>query len=68
MWLKIGRGGEVVTDSDRAAIERAIEDAHLGAYQAMVVRNTAAEWSVTAALDWIEAMGKEVSDGAATED
>lgn len=53
-----------MTDSDRAAIERAIEDAHLGAYQAMVVRNTAAEWSVTAALDWIEAMGElEVEDG-----
>jgi len=52
-----------VTDSDRAAIERAIEDAQLRPYQAMVVRNTAAEWSVTAALDWIEAMGElEASD------
>ena len=51
-----------MTDSDRAAIERAIEEAGLRPYQAMVVRNTAAEWSVTAALDWIEAIGEEATD------
>ena len=52
-----------MSDDDRDRVEQAIQDAHLGAYQAMVVRNTAAEWSVTAALDWIEAMGElEASD------
>ena len=59
-----GVGGMEVTDTDRARIEQAIADAQLGAYQAMVVRNTAESWSVTAALNWIEAMGKEASDGA----
>ena len=53
-----------MSDDDRAAIEQAIEAAHLGAYQAMVARNTAESWSVAAALNWIREMGKEASDGA----
>ena len=56
-------GGVEVTDTDRTRIEQAIEDAQLGAYQAMVVRNMCAEWSVQAAVDYIKAMGKEASDG-----
>lgn len=51
-----------MTAADTARIEQAIADAQLRPYQAMVVRNTAAEWSVTAALDWIEAIGEEATD------
>jgi len=43
-----------VSDDDRDRVEQAIQDAHLGAYQAMVVRQIAAGENVTAALDWIE--------------
>lgn len=50
---------------DAARIEAAIAEAHLSAYQAMVVRTIAEGENVTAALDWIEAC-KEVGDGAAT--
>lgn len=52
-----------VTAADAARIERAIAEAHLSAYQAMVVRTIAEGENVTAALDWIEAC-KEVGDGA----
>ena len=57
-------GGMEVTDTDRERIEQAIEDAGLRPYQAMVVRNMCAEWSVTAAVDYIKAMGREANDGA----
>ena len=53
-----------MTDAiDRDLIEQAIAEAGLRPYQAMVVRNTAAEWSVQAALDWIKAMKEAVDDG-----
>ena len=53
-----------MTDAaDRDLIERAIAEAGLRPYQAMVVRNTAAEWSVQAALGWIATMAEEASDG-----
>ena len=49
--------------TDRDRLEQAIAEAGLRPYQAMVVRNTAAAWSVQAALDWIATMKEEVSDG-----
>lgn len=52
---------------DAARIEQAIAEAHLSAYQTMVVRTIAEGENLTAALDWIEAC-KEAGDGAATTD
>ena len=57
-----------MTDDERAQLEQAIADAHLGAYQSMVIRMIARDENLTAAKNWIATLKSEVGDGAATTD
>ena len=54
-----------MTDTERDLIERAIAEAQLRPYQAMVIRTIAEGENMTAALTFLQQVG-EVRDGAAT--